>query len=635
MKTFEANLYKGTIQDAYGNPVAVGPTKAMVKTEKGFSTDDSFITYTNSILPSTGAFTFVAIARNLGNKKSPLATNTATTFPGIYNWFSSTAGQTYPLLWLGSDGGANSTFRYFNYTPDNEWHMYIFTMPGDAIADINNSALYVDGFSKATVTTQALYAQSRDIKSIAGNSANKTRNVAYVAVYNEVISTQEINRLTDWFYELKASTLPKSNFVNPKPTDLSYLKDKGLVGAYNFIKGPNRTLVDISGSGDTATIGSYTSTTNNGISLSQLANSKIEFTKTVVTNTESLQFTIKIGDVTASTTLYQLMTYQVAGYRVFVLSDGRLQIQTHRAGASTITTLQTLAENTTYTIQLLIDNTNSTIKSVVNGVDTDYAITAYVTSTSVTGPALGDFSGGTVSTPCELIDFRKWNRILTETEYKEYHNNWAKQLALKDCMCDYPADGVTKSILDNYDTVGGTYKVGEITTATGLWNKGQKYIECVTAGDLNFNFNKPYFQIEFDIYKSVDSNLFLRLYNSARSSATASLNGYIYGVTSAEELRLYKTVAGSSSVISGSATGYISANTVYRLKLLRSVVDDKFYCYIKGSQFGNEYVLLDVTGGNGTNPVTDATYKSFNYGIFSLMAGDRIANINITNDKTV
>ena len=57
-------------------------------------------------------------------------------------------------------------------------------------------------------------------------------------------------------------------------------------------------------------------------------------------------------------------------------------------------------------------------------------------------------------------------------------------------------------------------------------------------------------------------------------------------------------------------------------------MDGEFYIYIRGGVFGvDDWTLVSVDGGTGTNPVTSATITTSKYFLIDLDIGDRIANI--------
>ena len=85
------------------------------------------------------------------------------------------------------------------------------------------------------------------------------------------------------------------------------------------------------------------------------------------------------------------------------------------------------------------------------------------------------------------------------------------------------------------------------------------------------------------------------------------------------------------------AASYVKINTRYRFKVTRNSFTDEFVVgavgtfavYIRGGDFGTDYVLVDVSGGTGSNPATDNTYTTSNYLVADLDTGDQISNILI------
>ena len=72
--------------------------------------------------------------------------------------------------------------------------------------------------------------------------------------------------------------------------------------------------------------------------------------------------------------------------------------------------------------------------------------------------------------------------------------------------------------------------------------------------------------------------------------------------------------------------------TISGLTIRRIYDADTFAVFIKGGDFGNEYTLVDATGGSGSNPVVDATYTTSEFFVTDLDEDDTIANLIIHND---
>lgn len=163
----------------------------------------------------------------------------------------------------------------------------------------------------------------------------------------------------------------------------------------------------------------------------------------------------------------------------------------------------------------------------------------------------------------------------------------------------------------------------------------QKYLECVGAGanTLAIPSKQAYGTWEFDWYHGgSDVTGYSRLlFISETNKNYPNANGYgiDWGIGgSLRFFRLNDTPAFTSKFITN--TSYISVNTWYRIKVTRTY-DGTFTFYIKGGDFGDEYILVDVTGGTGTNPITDNTHTTSNFfALVSYVTLDKITNIKLT-----
>lgn len=149
-----------------------------------------------------------------------------------------------------------------------------------------------------------------------------------------------------------------------------------------------------------------------------------------------------------------------------------------------------------------------------------------------------------------------------------------------------------------------------------------------TAGTVYTPSDVAYGEWEFDLYKGGESN-YTRVYfiRTDKDSATGS---YAVVLDSSERFMIHKN--GSVTDMGYSAASYITNNTWYRIKITRSPVG-LFSIYIKGGDFGDDYVLVDVTGGLGSNPVTNNTYTTSSYFVADLDPGDKIANVQIDGHR--
>lgn len=214
------------------------------------------------------------------------------------------------------------------------------------------------------------------------------------------------------------------------------------------------------------------------------------------------------------------------------------------------------------------------------------------------------------------------NNIPNANQVGEIWNKLASRISFKETF-DYGADGVTK-IIHNWINITGTWKIGELSLLDNTLKhlqRGQTYLENVTAGILAIPSKQAYGEWEFDLYKGADGNS--STVYIIGSDLTPN-NNYSLNFSSTEAVQLIN----SGSVILASAAAYISNTTWYSILIKRdTIIPGKFYVYIKGGTFGNSYVLVSVTGGSGTNPVTDNTHTSSQFFLLDLDAGDRITNI--------
>jgi hypothetical protein len=194
-------------------------------------------------------------------------------------------------------------------------------------------------------------------------------------------------------------------------------------------------------------------------------------------------------------------------------------------------------------------------------------------------------------------------------------------------------DTVSNQLVGFNDLVG-TSDYLSITEAPQLetMTNGTKYLENVSSGVIGIPSNTAYGSYEFDWYKGADSNTFaLAIVNNKNITWGGDLGGsYWFQVSSNESLRLLK---GNVSDIMNTANSYIANNTWYRVRITRSTAG-VFTMLIKGGAFTptagyDGWTLVSVSGGSGTNPVTDTTTTTSSYLVIQASTGDRVANIVI------
>lgn len=192
--------------------------------------------------------------------------------------------------------------------------------------------------------------------------------------------------------------------------------------------------------------------------------------------------------------------------------------------------------------------------------------------------------------------------------------------------CEIRASGATTAVVDDFSIV----EIDPLPTLT----KGSKYLECVTEGNLGIPCNQSYGTWEFDLYTTGTTQPFIHFTaNNLNTYGGAGFTGYMMFFYSDGRIDLTRSNSGGSgsNLFRTATTGYVK-NTWYRIKITRSTAG-VFTVLMKGGALtptaGYDGYTL-ITPASGTNPVTDTTYTSSQYLVLELDAGDRIANIKLT-----
>ena len=176
----------------------------------------------------------------------------------------------------------------------------------------------------------------------------------------------------------------------------------------------------------------------------------------------------------------------------------------------------------------------------------------------------------------------------------------------------------------------GSFEIKEQadSSAYPLLDKGDKYLECTSAGAVAVPNHIAFGTWEFDFYKGLDAGLmmFAFICDDAKANVASVAEKYQFDILSTELLRINE--AGSSNIWTTVAS-YISLNTWYRIRITRTK-DGQFTTYIKGGDFGIDD-WTTVVPNAGSNPFTDLTYTKSEYFVFDCDPGDRIANLKITD----
>lgn len=182
----------------------------------------------------------------------------------------------------------------------------------------------------------------------------------------------------------------------------------------------------------------------------------------------------------------------------------------------------------------------------------------------------------------------------------------------RDVIRNYSINGILQDFYD-FTVSTGAYAIDNLVSSDELllYQYGEG-LECLSIGVVYQASTAAYGVWEFSCYNADD----LRVYLIGSTNDITTLNGYWLRITSTTiDLRII--TAGNPSVLFLTPP-YLVANTYYSLRVVRNSVLDEyvtgaigtFAVYIKGGSFGSTYVLLDTTGGSGTNPITNNTYTT-------------------------
>jgi hypothetical protein len=175
----------------------------------------------------------------------------------------------------------------------------------------------------------------------------------------------------------------------------------------------------------------------------------------------------------------------------------------------------------------------------------------------------------------------------------------------------------------------------QITTDT-IESKTCKVVNCVTSGVLyvpTTEFHQTpteaaYGKWEFWFYKGADGTAIqIPFITNLPVAPGTGENGYHVTITSSEALQLRRRTGGAGTTLWATAVSYINNNQWYKLTMIRSN-SGVFTAYL-------DDVLVNVTGGSGTNPVTDTNHTVSNYFVADLDSANQLSWANSTGDYSV
>ena len=170
------------------------------------------------------------------------------------------------------------------------------------------------------------------------------------------------------------------------------------------------------------------------------------------------------------------------------------------------------------------------------------------------------------------------------------------------------------------EVITGAVKV-EAQTVDGEPNV--KVIECTNNGVCGIRTPEPHSDAAYGTWDwwmcrgSTTQHPSVLLVGDSWEGLGGSQDGYGLTWGSSGIVSLSRRTAGAGTTVMRSDTGYLADAGWHRFTVTRSA-GDEWTVYVDGE-------LLDVTGGSGTNPATDATHTSGRYLSFQAETGDAIA----------
>jgi len=506
----------------------------------------------------------------------------------------------------------------------------------------NVFSLYVNNVEYTGSNANTLHYANEFLSICAGTSGASSLDgpVAKLVLYDHILTVKERADAYERFakaYPLGDLKYPRHN-PHEKPTDLS--NEVGLVAAYNMIPSED-TLVDISGNGYNGTIIGAINSVNglvfDGVNdyvncgaVSGLGNNDWTITMRVKLGRNDVNQSFVTQDNGSSDFSFRIDVAPAYDLDVIVFSEGNsaifLRYQAENAFAPT--TFNDYVD-VWFDLVVTFQQSSKTIKAYRDGIE--LGETTVATGTFVSMKDGIDLAIGAIGrvTPIyyakqEMSELLVYNYAFTEQQAQDYHNKFAKRLALVEDFSDDADEGVPR----NWVPGTGTYEVKELTSQDSVLKhleSGTKYLECTSAGTIALPSKNVPGTIEFYWNKSEDGTPLFSIFNT---QADASGDGFLFRSNNSEVTGLYRVDSGALTAKFYSGAFYIDAETWYQVKITNTKNGEK-YTYMRGGALGSDYVLVDDSGG-GANPSTDNTYTAGEYIVADLDLGDKIGPIKIT-----
>jgi hypothetical protein len=615
---FETDFEHGSYIERVSGDEMTNTNGVFVRTEKGIAWkgngSNSKVTLGSSVSLGT-VFTFEIWAKINPNSNT-------------YNAFAGYNNTSYPLAWnplvnnLYTHDGTSATNEAKTVIP-NKWTHFLVTRNGTSVY------FYVDNIGGIEQTLASNNPVTIDRLFERNGILNLYGECAKIRAWDHILSEKE--RVIAYRDFLNAGPVISEKFPKQLPEHKPQtLNDNGLVAAYNFIPSGN-TLVDISGNGKNGTITDATQTIS-GLIFDGLNDyvdiqngALIEFANYTISGR------LKINDLMAGDGVVYQNDSESAdtilnsiGIKNGKISWNYTSAGTYKAGATNAIPVNEWVDFCFISnggrrgiINLYMDGVEETITS------TTYYRTGTRTGIGAQNVAGSQFFNGAIS------DFRIYNYPFTEQDAIDYHNSFVETVLVE----NFEYDPVGK-FPSGWVPGASTYTIRELTAQDAVLTQldaGTKYLFSASS-------NKPaaiesktaYGTWEFGFYNDDNVMKGIRIpFISDRIASHALTVGYSF-TSATGMIGIYRSTGSGGNTIMASGASYVVDDTYYMVKITRNKAG-VFTMWIKGGDFGPEYVLADASGGGANPSSADNTYKTSEYFVNSSDENTRIYGITIWN----
>jgi hypothetical protein len=530
-----------------------------------------------------------------------------------FGLLSGAAAQYYSVV--RTSGGASST--YWGFTPSaNTWYHIVFSYDS-----VNGMETYVNGVPKNTAAANGTIDYSATTKLTIGSdkypAAYFGGSIAAVSIFDSVLTATEVSQLYSEMKDTVFPTKPSAKSINKQKANIN---ESGLVGAWDM-KPVAGVIQDISSNNNTGTIYGNPNPINSSLGYALKLNgvdASVEASDASLNFLNKKSLTLSAWVMTNDTTgTHYVMINGINqyAYNFSIASNGRARIvidSDFTGDKDLYGTSITLRDKQWHHIAATLgtNGTTSTLSLYVDGVlENSSTFSDYTMTTSnngmYIGRAQGTYSNSTIANT-EIYDesksaawvLSKYEKGASSVQYKgDYGVNVSDANVTSGQLENTGWTVDSGNWLINTDTIDGV----KVKTFSCITDNGIIYRTAESMGMTTTE--NAYGTWEFYLYQQ-DSNNEIKI-RLADVQDDTSATGYILKYGEDERWGMQAETAGSLADVMYTATGYFTTGTWYKMKVTRSTAG-VWTCYRDG-------VLVDVTGGGSTNPVTHNTFTTAKY----------------------